>query len=408
MADFKIPNLCGASPEFNSILSKFETTMNSAISGLEVDASALKATLDTDVTALVSDVKAMIPELPKLPEVNLQAQLTSLTGLIPGGPQHKALLSDITTKFGSGLTASGLSLDTLVSDAKSAITGGTSLCSAIPNFTVPAAGGDAVEKAVGVLQAAVDSEKEEPSDWFENANFVAEKTALESRVALMQFEGESTDVDVVKGTVTSQTPPTTDIAAFTVATESKEVTFDGGEMPTKVKVTTPEQQSGKNIAPKGSVLVKRKVYITEYIKEADVKGATSGTEAHTFAPFAKGFTLSRTPVSISNIKGYVPDPNNAFRPRPKYLGIYTSKTTSPEGYGEDEFGLPTFKDAYKVIGNQVEVTEHAYNYVAHTGLNSRGKKLNHRRYKRRFGTVFVVTYAYMDIYDPNFIDTDEA
>ena len=79
MADYKIPNLCGASEKFNAIQSKFDTMIDNAIDGLEVDASALKATMNTDVTSLVSDLKSMIPELPALPDVNLQGQLTSLS-----------------------------------------------------------------------------------------------------------------------------------------------------------------------------------------------------------------------------------------------------------------------------------------------------------------------------------------
>ena len=60
MADFKIPNLCGASVKLNSIQSKFETMMKSSIDGLEVDASALTSTLNTDVNALVVDIKSII------------------------------------------------------------------------------------------------------------------------------------------------------------------------------------------------------------------------------------------------------------------------------------------------------------------------------------------------------------
>ena len=66
MADFKVPNLCGASPEFNAIQSKFEAMITSALDGLEADASTLTTTLNTDLTSLVSDLKAMIPELPAL------------------------------------------------------------------------------------------------------------------------------------------------------------------------------------------------------------------------------------------------------------------------------------------------------------------------------------------------------
>ena len=182
MADFKVPNLCGASPEFNAIQTKFESMITSALDGLEGDASTLKTTLDTNVNELVRDLKAMIPELPELPDINLQAQLTSLSGLSFGSGLYNSLLADITTKFGSALTTNGFDLDTLVLAAAEAITGGTNLCSAVPNFTVPAAGGDAVEKAVEVLQPVVDSLPEKASTLLANANFADAQTALTAAI----------------------------------------------------------------------------------------------------------------------------------------------------------------------------------------------------------------------------------
>ena len=180
MADFKVPNLCGASPEFNAIQNKFESMITNAVGGLELDAGALTITLGGDVNALVVDLKVMIPELPALPDVNLQAELTSLSEMDVGSLQHTALLAEIKTKFGSELTAGGFSLETLVGVAALALAGGESLCSSVPNFTVPAAGGDAVQKAVGVKQAAADALPEKPSVLVENANLTAAKTALET------------------------------------------------------------------------------------------------------------------------------------------------------------------------------------------------------------------------------------
>ena len=52
MADFKVPNLCGASPEFNAIQTKFESMITNAVDGLELDAGALTTTLDGDVNAV--------------------------------------------------------------------------------------------------------------------------------------------------------------------------------------------------------------------------------------------------------------------------------------------------------------------------------------------------------------------
>ena len=171
MADYKIPNLCGASEKFNAIQSKLDTMIANAVDGLEVDASTLKTTLDTDVTSLVTDLKAMIPELPALPDVNLQGQLTSLAGLAAGSGLHNTLLADVTSKFGSALTAGGFSLDTLVKKALAQVALGLDLCTEVPNFEVPAAGGDAVEKAIESKQSTKDSEKEKPSVQLANKNF---------------------------------------------------------------------------------------------------------------------------------------------------------------------------------------------------------------------------------------------
>ena len=248
MADYKIPNLCGASEKFNAIQSKLDTMVSDAIDGLEVDASALKATMDTDVTSLVSDLKSMIPELPALPDVNLQGQLTSLAGLAAGSGAHNALLASVTSKFGSGLTAGGFSLDSLVSDAASAISGGTDLCGAVPNFSVPAAGGDAVQKAVEVLQAEEDSLPEKPSVQLANPNVTSASSSAVS--AFNNF---------FRGAKKTKELPSDGEGSFTVTEESTPVTTTFYGIGGKYEVTTPANQSykdgaktkKKNTSPKG-------------------------------------------------------------------------------------------------------------------------------------------------------------
>ena len=95
MADYKVPNLCGTSVKFNASQSKFDIMIANAIDGLEVDASTLKVTISLDNTSLIASNKAMMPELSALPNVNLQGQLTSLSGLSVGSGQHNTLLADI-------------------------------------------------------------------------------------------------------------------------------------------------------------------------------------------------------------------------------------------------------------------------------------------------------------------------
>jgi hypothetical protein len=130
----------GQNQKLLEIQTKFEKLMKSAKDGLELDATALKTTLEGEVTDLVGELRTLTPKLPELPSVNLQAQLSGLSGLTAGLPQHTQALADITTKFGPALTAGGFKLDTLVTDALSAVTGGESLSASIPNFELPSVG----------------------------------------------------------------------------------------------------------------------------------------------------------------------------------------------------------------------------------------------------------------------------
>ena len=370
MADYKIPNLCGSSVKFNGIQNKLDTMISNAIDGLEVDASALKATMDTDVTSLVSDLKSLIPELPALPDVNLQGQLTSLAGLSTGSGQYKRLLVDVTSKFGSGLTAGGFSLNTLVSDAAAAITGGTDLCSAVPNFSVPAAGGDAVQKAVEVLQAEVDSLPEKPSTLVENDNFTAAKTAVEETFTSYEEIGEEV--------------PTEDIGPYRVAEETTKVAVsDNKGSVTTIEATTPKNSVGaptdvaaadtkktqkitesggtvtetirSNVAKKG--FTRRPIRVTEEFK-------TSSTE----------ITLKHWPIRINYVRGWVPAKKGKIKWR--QIRNVTSKTWQ------------SYVDLYALSGNTLTIgTDGLRNiYGAHP----------------KTGAYFKVTYSYMDNYDPNF------
>ena len=175
----------GQNQKVLEIQTKLKTLMDNAKAALDgVDASTLAATAEANIRAAVNELRTLTPKLPELPNVNLQAQLKGLSGLTAGLPQHTQALADITTKFGSALTAGGFSLDTLVSSASSAIGAGTSLSASIPNFETPAAGGDVIQKAIQVLQAnPIKPEDladlaEKTSELVESPNFIALKAEL--------------------------------------------------------------------------------------------------------------------------------------------------------------------------------------------------------------------------------------
>ena len=162
MADFTTPNLPGSNKFFNAamdLFSKIKDTLKSKISSL---ASTFISTLLSDLLDFGDKLKTMIPELPDLPDVNLQAELTSLQSL--SGSSRTTALASLKSKFESGLSAQGVELDDLVSKATDAFEAGKKISAVIPNFTIPAAGGDVVEKAKEVLQADSDDIKELTSD----------------------------------------------------------------------------------------------------------------------------------------------------------------------------------------------------------------------------------------------------
>jgi hypothetical protein len=192
MADYKVPNLCGASESFNAAQSAFDDLINVAVDGLEIDPSTLKAQAESKLTALTGKLDTMLPELPALPDVNLQAELTSLTGLSPGSFQHATMLTALTSKFGSALSGGGFSMDSLIDTAVDLAAGliEGDMCGSVPNFTIPAAGGEAIQKSVGILQAAEESVDEDGATLNTNVNFTAAKTAIEEMFTSYEEIGE--------------------------------------------------------------------------------------------------------------------------------------------------------------------------------------------------------------------------
>ena len=179
MADIDTANLEGANKEFNKFLKDAKTMRDDLLGGLETAASSLASTLSSGFTTLTSGLRDMMPAIPDLPDINLQAGLTSLSGLTVGSARHTDLLNDITSNFDSALSAGGFSLDTLISEASTAVGAGKTLSGIVPNF-VKAADGltDPVQKAVAVLQATEDSVKETVSTFTKNSSLTDHIQAL--------------------------------------------------------------------------------------------------------------------------------------------------------------------------------------------------------------------------------------
>ena len=227
MANISIPNLCGSNQAFSDIQSQIEKITGELVSGLESEASSLASTLTAEANFLESKLRALVPQAPELPNVNLQAEITSLVsidrGTAAGNDKYLAALALITTKFGSALTASGFSLDTLVTNSLATIAGGNNLCDLVPNFEALADGsGEAFEKAKESLQPTIDAVKEEVSKLNKNTNLTEAKS-----IAATSFDAYTSNTPTV--------PPTEDTGAYVVSEKSTEVSYAGGG---KTKVTT--------------------------------------------------------------------------------------------------------------------------------------------------------------------------
>jgi len=199
MANFTTPNLAGASEAFNGFAKKLDAVKDSMLAGLEVDASALASTLSADLTSLKTELRDFMPELPALPDINLQSQLSSLSGLDVGSGQYNTLLSSITDSFGTAVTASGSSLDSFVSDAASAVAGGNTLSGIVPNMELPALGGDVKLLADAIKQATEDAEKEIESSFKSNDALTNLQSTLSDAVTAAQETIESATKTLADG-----------------------------------------------------------------------------------------------------------------------------------------------------------------------------------------------------------------
>ena len=168
-------NLQATNEKFNSILSKLEEERDLALANLETAAATLTPQLESKLGEVTSNLRSLVPEGFSVPNVNLQGQLQSLSGLTDL-TQSANLLASITADFDDALSSSGFSLDTLVSSAKSAFDSGDTLSGVVPNFEKSPLG-DVFQKANAVKLPDLDPVKEELSTFTQNTEVTAAQSA---------------------------------------------------------------------------------------------------------------------------------------------------------------------------------------------------------------------------------------
>ena len=115
MANFKIPDLCGASTQLNLASSKIEDLESQITLQINAEASAAKAAIESKLTDVKLGLDGLVPDLPELPNLNFQSELTSLISFDISTPQgltqYTSKLNDLKLKFGDTLTKSGKDFD---------------------------------------------------------------------------------------------------------------------------------------------------------------------------------------------------------------------------------------------------------------------------------------------------------
>jgi len=206
MANFNIPNLCGASEELNAASSKIADLEAQIASQIDAVASAAASAIDTALADVKAGLDGLAVDIPATPNVNFQAELTSLVSdfnlSTPQGIlQYTSKLAQLEDQFGDALTKAGKSLDSVIADATAAISGGGDVCAVAPNLELPA-NGEVVEKSQAVKTATADPLTEEVSIVSKNLksvekNVEAKVQALSKQINDRTAAGVSTD-DVQK------------------------------------------------------------------------------------------------------------------------------------------------------------------------------------------------------------------
>ena len=120
MADFTTANLEGANELFNKTATDAKALKDQLVAQHGADASTMKAAVESKVADLQTSLSSMIPELPTIPNVNMQGEFAGLADIDISTPQgleqYKAQVSNIESQFGTAMKDKGLDIDSLATE----------------------------------------------------------------------------------------------------------------------------------------------------------------------------------------------------------------------------------------------------------------------------------------------------
>ena len=387
--DLTSSNLQATNEKFNKVLSNLENTKADALANLETAASTATSEISSQLSNVDSELRSLVPEGFSVPNVNLQGQLQSLSGLTDL-TQAANLLASITADFGDALSASGFSLDTLVSDAASAFSSGDTLSGIVPNFERSPLG-DVVQKANAVKLPDLDPVVEEASTFTQNTEVTAAKSAASSAVIS-----------------TSKTLPTEDTGVLRVSEKSKKVTQTQNGVAITKEVTTASQAVETKVTGGGETVVTRKnvsskgfSHQSQYIVEKFTTEDMFSGDGNTFYVL-----LSHEPTRVNRVTGFVQEKikvgtfksgRDRMSSRFQIISEGGQRTYSLAKYQADNWTLGETTSS----GTKLFVSEAFREYDRETRKNRKtGKDVKTHALR--------VSYNYNKVYDPIYAALEEA
>ena len=136
-------NLCGANEAIDNALSKALDLKNDILGKLELPASDIAASANSKLTELKSALDGFTVDLPTIPDINVQAEITGLISdidktSIQGLIAFNSKVAQLKLDFGDTFKDKGLDLDEIISSGTDLISGGGDICALVPNLDIPA------------------------------------------------------------------------------------------------------------------------------------------------------------------------------------------------------------------------------------------------------------------------------
>ena len=133
MADFTNLNLEGANEKLNKALTDAKALKDNLLANHGGDASDILASVESKVSDLQNSFADMIPELPTIPNINMQSEFATLTNFDIGTPQYQSQVANITSQFGTAMKDKGLDIESLAEQ----IQAGGDVGDLLPNLQLP-------------------------------------------------------------------------------------------------------------------------------------------------------------------------------------------------------------------------------------------------------------------------------